>query len=98
MRCPSCSHELVIRTDPKNTGYEYVEGIRKKEMAFDPEEAETARVQDSEVSEKLAGEDVGRGIDLLFEVGGRGWEGGAFSTDGGWGGFGCRNVSSFERC
>ena len=55
MRCPSCSHELVIRTDPKNTEYEYVEGIRKKEMAFDPEEAETARVQDSEVSEKLAG-------------------------------------------
>lgn len=70
MRCPSCSHELVIRTDPKNTGYEYVEGIRKKEMAFDPEEAETARVQDSEVSEKLAGK-YARGIVMLFEVVGR---------------------------
>ena len=56
MRCPSCSHELVIKTDPKNTDYEYVEGIRKKDMAFDPEEAETARVQDSEVTEKLAGQ------------------------------------------
>lgn len=56
MRCPSCSTTLVIRTDPKNTDYEYVEGIRKKETAFDPEEAETERVQDSEVSNKLAGE------------------------------------------
>lgn len=65
MRCPSCSHELVIRTDPKNTGYEYVEGIRKKEMAFDPEEAETARVQDSEVSKKLAG-NYARRIVLLY--------------------------------
>lgn len=55
MKCPSCSTVLVIRTDPKNTDYEYVEGIRKKEMAFDPEEAQTERVQDSEVSNKLAG-------------------------------------------
>lgn len=56
MKCPSCSTVLVIKTDPKNTDYEYVEGIRKKDMAFDPEEAQTQRVQDSEVSRKLAGE------------------------------------------
>lgn len=55
MKCPSCSTVLKIRTDPKNTDYEYVEGIRKKDMAFDPEEAQTERVQDSEVSNKLAG-------------------------------------------
>lgn len=46
---------MVIKTDPKNTDYEYVEGIRKKDMAFDPEEAQTERVQDKEVSNKLAG-------------------------------------------
>lgn len=55
MKCPSCSTVMIIKTDPKNTDYEYVEGIRKKDMAFDPEEAETQRVQDSEVSKKLAG-------------------------------------------
>lgn len=60
MKCPSCSTVLIIRTDPKNTDYEYVEGIRKKEMAFDPEEAQTERVQDSEVSKRLAGEDEHR--------------------------------------
>eukprot|EP00752_Nemacystus_decipiens_P014669 g13065.t1 len=54
MKCPSCSTVMVIKTDPKNTDYEYVEGIRKKDMAFDPDEAETQRVQDSEVSKKLA--------------------------------------------
>ncbi|CAM9644527.1 unnamed protein product [Ectocarpus fasciculatus] len=54
MKCPSCSNVMVIKTDPKNTGYEYVEGIRKKDMEFDPEEAETQRVQDSEVSNQLA--------------------------------------------
>ncbi|CAM9212454.1 unnamed protein product [Ectocarpus sp. 12 AP-2014] len=54
MKCPSCSNVMVIKTDPKNTGYEYVEGIRKKDMEFDPEEAETQRVQDSEVSKQLA--------------------------------------------
>lgn len=54
MKCPSCSTVLIIKTDPKNTDYEYVEGIRKKDMAFDPEEAETQRVQDSEVSNQLA--------------------------------------------
>lgn len=61
MKCPSCSTVLVIKTDPKNTDYEYVEGIRKKDMAFDPEEAETQRVQDSEISNKLAGEETSGG-------------------------------------
>lgn len=55
MKCPSCSTVLVIQTDPKNTDYEYVSGIRKKDMAFDPEEAQTERVQDKEVSDQLAG-------------------------------------------
>ncbi|CAM9356082.1 unnamed protein product [Laminaria digitata] len=54
MKCPSCSTVMVIQTDPKNTDYEYVSGIRKKDMAFDPEEAQTERVQDKEVSNKLA--------------------------------------------
>lgn len=61
MKCPSCSTVMIIKTDPKNTDYEYVEGIRKKDMAFDPEEAETQRVQDSEVSNKLAGEETSGG-------------------------------------
>ncbi|CAN0339420.1 unnamed protein product [Discosporangium mesarthrocarpum] len=44
MKCPSCSTVMVIRTDPKNTDYEYVEGIRKKETAFDAEDAQTERL------------------------------------------------------
>lgn len=36
MRCPSCSNNFIIRTDPKNTDYDYVEGIKKKEMDYDP--------------------------------------------------------------
>lgn len=64
MKCPSCSTVLIIKTDPKNTDYEYVEGIRKKDMAFDPEEAETQRVQDSEVSNQLAGMPFERRVTL----------------------------------
>ncbi|CAM9391943.1 unnamed protein product [Choristocarpus tenellus] len=61
MKCPSCSNVMVIRTDPKNTDYEYVEGIRKKETAFDAEEVQTERVQDDDVSAKLA-------VDPLFRL------------------------------
>eukprot|EP00903_Cladosiphon_okamuranus_P014822 g13727.t1 len=60
MKCPSCSTVMVIKTDPKNTDYEYVEGIRKKDMAFDPDETETQRVQDSEVTKKLAADPLYR--------------------------------------
>jgi hypothetical protein len=30
MKCPRCSHNFVIRTDPKNCDYEFVSGIRPK--------------------------------------------------------------------
>ncbi len=38
MKCPTCKNRLVIRTDPKNADYEYVEGIRRREQEYDPEE------------------------------------------------------------
>lgn len=37
MKCASCKNRLVIRTDPKNCDYEFVEGIRRREQEYDPE-------------------------------------------------------------
>jgi len=41
MKCPSCSNQFIIRTDPKNSEYDYVEGIKKKEMEYDPTVSES---------------------------------------------------------
>ncbi|CAN0109319.1 unnamed protein product [Phaeothamnion confervicola] len=35
MKCPSCSHVLVIRTDPAASDYEFFQGIRRKVVGFD---------------------------------------------------------------
>lgn len=37
MKCATCKNNLVIRTDPKNCDYEFVEGIRRKEQGYDLE-------------------------------------------------------------
>jgi coiled-coil domain-containing protein 130 len=37
MKCATCKNLLIIRTDPKNCDYEFVEGIRKREQEYDAE-------------------------------------------------------------
>lgn len=37
MKCPTCANHLVIRTDPKNCDYDYVEGIKRREQEYDLE-------------------------------------------------------------
>lgn len=37
MKCATCKNLLVIRTDPKNCDYEFVEGIRRREQEYDAE-------------------------------------------------------------
>jgi hypothetical protein len=41
MKCPSCSTLFLIKTDPKNTDYEFAEGARRKETEYDPVRAGT---------------------------------------------------------
>lgn len=35
MKCATCQNKFVIRTDPKNCDYDFVEGIRRKEQEYD---------------------------------------------------------------
>lgn len=51
MTCPSCSHQFIIRTDPKNRDYEFVEGIRKKEESFTSADNETIDISDEKRDE-----------------------------------------------
>jgi len=37
MKCPSCSQELKIRTNPKDCTYDFAEGIRKHEQDYVPD-------------------------------------------------------------
>lgn len=37
MKCATCKNLLIIRTDPKNCDYEFVEGIRRREQEYDAE-------------------------------------------------------------
>lgn len=41
MKCPFCSHVILIKTDPKNRTYDYAEGIRKMEHEYTPEEGDS---------------------------------------------------------
>ncbi|KAG5189226.1 hypothetical protein JKP88DRAFT_302381 [Tribonema minus] len=54
MRCPSCSTEFVIKTDPKNSDYEFSAGIRRKEQHFDAEDAEAPVLADEDTQARLA--------------------------------------------
>jgi len=48
-RCRSCSAcDFVIRTNPRGRTFDYVSGIRKKVEEWDPEDAESPGVFDSE--------------------------------------------------
>ncbi|KAG7398919.1 hypothetical protein PHYBOEH_010137 [Phytophthora boehmeriae] len=55
MDCASCSGEMVIKTDPKERGYDLVSGVRKKIEGEHKDEAETQteRINDPEVALKL---------------------------------------------
>uniref|UniRef100_A0A7S2WQQ1 Splicing factor YJU2 n=1 Tax=Rhizochromulina marina TaxID=1034831 RepID=A0A7S2WQQ1_9STRA len=58
MKCHSCSHELVIATDPKNTDYDFRSGIKKKDEEFSVDREDGV---DSRIQEKL---------DEIYKVGG----------------------------
>jgi coiled-coil domain-containing protein 130 len=54
LRCPSCSGELVIRTDPKQRGYELVSGLKQKaEAPQEDEEMPTERLNDPQLASRL---------------------------------------------
>lgn len=57
MKCPntSCSQKFVIKTDPKNSTYDYAEGIRKMEQDYDVEDEDRViKLASDETKEKLA--------------------------------------------
>jgi len=51
MKCATCKHPFLIKTDPKNRDYEFAEGIRRKEQRY---EAKDAEVQALESEKTLA--------------------------------------------
>ncbi|TDH67692.1 hypothetical protein CCR75_008683 [Bremia lactucae] len=53
MKCPNCSGEMVIRTDPKARGYELISGVRQKAAMEDAEERQTERLNDPGLTAKL---------------------------------------------
>lgn len=48
-----CDQKIVIRTDPKNSGYELVEGITQCETDFDAKDAETMDLPDEDTRRKM---------------------------------------------
>ncbi|OWZ04203.1 hypothetical protein PHMEG_00023933 [Phytophthora megakarya] len=53
MNCASCSGELVIRTDPKERGYELVSGVKQNTGGEEAEEMQTERLNDPELAAQL---------------------------------------------
>jgi len=64
-KCPSCEQQFIIRTDPKNATYEFVDGLRKMEQDYVPEPNDSLieSVSD-EVKEQLTKDPIFR---LQFE-------------------------------
>jgi len=52
MRCPSCSNEIEVQTDPKITDYVVKEGARKKVETYSAEDAGVIELQDPEEKAK----------------------------------------------
>ena len=53
LKCATCKHDMVVRTDPKNQTYAMVSGIRQKVEAFTSDQNETEKLNDSSTSEQL---------------------------------------------
>ena len=54
MTCPRCKHPFVIRTDPKNSDFEYAEGCRKKHEEYSAASAETLELADDATRAAMA--------------------------------------------
>lgn len=60
-KCPSCEQQFIIRTDPKNATYEFVEGLRKMEQDFTPDADDSLLVAVSdETKEQLTKDPIYR--------------------------------------
>mmetsp|Transcript_8296 Transcript_8296/g.9483 ORF Transcript_8296/g.9483 Transcript_8296/m.9483 type:complete len:285 (+) Transcript_8296:208-1062(+) len=53
-KCATCPQKFVIRTDPKNSDYEFVSGLRKIESQPSAESARTIVLLDDKQKERLA--------------------------------------------
>ena len=53
MKCAMCDHPFVIRTDPKNSDYAFVEGIKRIESMPTPASAETIELNDDATKLRL---------------------------------------------
>ncbi len=62
MKCPSCDQQIIIKTDPENRTYKFVEGLRKMEHEYEPdnavEEAVVIAGVSDEVKEKLVSDPI----------------------------------------
>ena len=54
MNCPSCSNNLVIHSDPKNSDYTFHSGGTRKVQEFSHEDAETMPIKSDEYVKELA--------------------------------------------
>ena len=57
MKCHSCEQRFTIKTDPKNSTYEFVEGIRKMEQDFVPDADDSLIESTSEEKRALLQQD-----------------------------------------
>ena len=55
--CPSCDQSFVIRTDPENDTYNMVEGMRKMEQDFEPDENDSIIKATTDEERNLLGSD-----------------------------------------
>jgi len=53
MKCPSCSQELKIRTNPKDCTYDFAEGIRKHEQDYVPDVEDNIVITNNEEMKQL---------------------------------------------
>lgn len=53
MKCPSCSQELKIRTNPKDCTYDFAEGIRKHEQDYIPDAEDNIVITNNEEMKQL---------------------------------------------
>jgi len=58
-KCHLCDHRFIIRTDPKNTDYEFVEGLRKKDTLTEADALESCtQVIDDDLTVKKINTDA----------------------------------------
>ena len=54
MKCHLCPQQFVIETDPKNCDYRMVSGVRRKNEAWEPEEANVIPLPDDAEKQRMA--------------------------------------------